>query len=167
MPEQETSDEYGASNAISPELADAARQEILNSITASNPDLGDQPWDYRPYSTKTREAVKEFIENGDKEILARLTNLPAENVADRFHRAYPILFRNTKALHLPGGLPNHIWTFVAFGELMFENGLPALGPSNVKHELGSGHALHVKGDVDMWFSGTGGGTALIIDWKFY
>ena len=107
------------------------------------------------------------MQNGDKAFLARLMNIPAEKVADRFHRAYPIAFRSTTTLHVPGGLPNHIWTFIAFGKLTFENGLPALGPSNVKHELGSGDALHVKGDVDMWFSGSGGGTALMVDWKLY
>ena len=39
MSEQATSDEYGISEAISSELADAARQEILDSIAASDPDL--------------------------------------------------------------------------------------------------------------------------------
>jgi hypothetical protein len=39
MPEQETSDEYGASKAIPSGMADVARQEILDSIAASDPDL--------------------------------------------------------------------------------------------------------------------------------
>jgi hypothetical protein len=93
--------------------------------------------------------------------------VPVENVADRFYRAFHIIFRNTTTLHLKGGLPNRTWTFIAFGGLAFENGLPALGPTEVKHKLDSGFALHVRGDVDLLLSGCGGGTALMIDWKIY
>ncbi|KAH0562307.1 hypothetical protein GP486_003001 [Trichoglossum hirsutum] len=173
MPEQETSDEYGTSKAIPSEMADAARQEILDSIAASDPDLltreFDHPLNYRPYTAKTREAAKELVENADKDILANLTGIPAGDIADRFNKAFPVLFVKTTVspYHMRGGRPNRVWTFIAFGRLTFEIGLPAPSSTRFDLTLESGDALHIRGDVDMWFSGGGGGTALLADWKVY
>ncbi|KAH0569249.1 hypothetical protein GP486_000005 [Trichoglossum hirsutum] len=170
MSEQEARAEYGTNEVIPSDLADAIRQEMLNSIK-DDPDLltavSTSPWTTLQYTEKTRDVHEQFLKSGDKETLARMMKVPAERVADRFYRAFPVIFRNTTTLLLKGGLPNRVWTFVAFGKLTFENGLPALGPSKVKHKLDSGFALHVRGDVDLLLSGLGGGTALMIDWKIY
>ncbi|KAI9759612.1 MAG: hypothetical protein M1840_003243 [Geoglossum simile] len=174
MSQQATGGQYGTSKAISSELADATRQEILDFIRTSHIDLpaaaSKDPWHYCDPTGKTDEAVKEFVTNGDKKLLANLAGIAAEKVPGLFHKAFPVVFLDATAtphIHLPGGRPNYIWSFIALGPLTVETGLPVLGSTRVELELESGEALHIKGSVGMWFTGKGGGTALLADWKIY
>ncbi|KAH0562809.1 hypothetical protein GP486_002560 [Trichoglossum hirsutum] len=166
MSEQATNRQYGISNAVSSELADAARQEILNHTPSHR--VPKEPWDYYHHTNKTAELTKEFVMNGDKQVLATLAGIAAEKVAGQFHKAFPVVFINaTPEISIPGGRTNYIWSFIALGPLTVEMGLPAISSNRIRLALESGQALHVVGWVDMWFTGEGGGTALVVDWRIY
>ncbi|KAI9764347.1 MAG: hypothetical protein M1840_008485 [Geoglossum simile] len=144
MSEQATNKQFGVSNTVSSELADAVRQEVINCTPSHR--MPKEPWYYYPHTNKTTELAREFVKNGDKQVLATLAGIATEGFADRFNRVFPVVFIKTASeIPIAGGRTNCIWSFIALGPLIVKMGLPAIGSDRVKLALESGQALCVGG----------------------
>jgi len=147
---------------ISAQLADAARNVCLATVI---PPPGEgKPITFISHQANTRTATNEFLQRGDKTGIARILGIPTSDVQKRFRGAQPGICNRLPYTAKPGRT-DYACTILALGDLSYEEGLPTLGSSEVKHSLKSGEALHFIGDLDQKYGEAGGGTLIWFYWS--